>query len=43
MILRNLLLSVALMLEHAFGKPRMARAVESAVVAALRATPTPEA
>jgi 3-isopropylmalate dehydrogenase len=36
------ILTVALMLEHAFGKPRMARAVESAVVAALRERRTPD-
>ena len=30
------ILTVALMLEHAFGKPQIARAVEAAVVAALR-------
>jgi 3-isopropylmalate dehydrogenase len=36
------ILSVALMLEHAFGKPRMARAVESAAVAALRDHRTPD-
>jgi isocitrate/isopropylmalate dehydrogenase len=30
------------MLEHAFGKPQLARAVESAVVETLRATRTPD-
>ena len=36
------ILTVALMLEHAFGKPQLARAVESAVVETLRATRTPD-
>jgi 3-isopropylmalate dehydrogenase len=36
------ILTVALMLEHAFGRPQMARAVESAVVATLRERRTPD-
>lgn len=36
------ILTVALMLEHAFGKPQLAGAVESAVVAALRERRTPD-
>lgn len=36
------ILSVALMLEHAFSKPQLARAVESAVVATLREKRTPD-
>ncbi len=36
------ILTVALMLEHAFGKPQLAQALESAVVAALRERRTPD-
>jgi 3-isopropylmalate dehydrogenase len=36
------ILTVALMLEHVFGKPQLARAVESAVVATLRERRTPD-
>ena len=36
------ILTVALMLEHAFGKSQLARAVESAVVVALRERRTPD-
>ncbi|MCG6923578.1 MAG: 3-isopropylmalate dehydrogenase [Acidobacteria bacterium] len=36
------ILTVGLMLEHAFGRPRIARAIESAVVAALRERRTPD-
>jgi 3-isopropylmalate dehydrogenase len=36
------ILTVALMLEHAFGRPQIARAVEAAVVATLREHRTPD-
>jgi 3-isopropylmalate dehydrogenase len=36
------ILTVALMLEHAFRRPQLARAVESAVIAALRERRTPD-
>jgi 3-isopropylmalate dehydrogenase len=36
------ILTMALMIEHAFEQPQMARAVESAVVAALRERRTPD-
>ncbi|HYN02995.1 MAG TPA: isocitrate/isopropylmalate family dehydrogenase, partial [Vicinamibacteria bacterium] len=36
------ILTVALMLEHAFKRPQIARAVESAAIAALRELRTPD-
>jgi isocitrate/isopropylmalate dehydrogenase len=36
------ILTVALMLEHSFGQPQLARAVERSVVAALRDVRTPD-